>query len=234
MTQPSKFTGVTRVTLERAFTLHLPASPPPPAGFPLLVALHGYGETGDILSRRLEEPADAPYARLFPDAPFPVEVREPAGTRVGASWYQYTGDQPAFLAALEFAEAYLRDVVATAVGDRPVDPGRTVLLGYSQGGYLAGVAAFRNRTRYRGLVGVACRIKTESLEGEIAGARAYPVLLIHGARDRHTPVERQRDAHDVLRRAGVDATLHVHEAGHGFRPDLAPLIDAFVRRVLWP
>jgi len=39
-------------------------------------------------------------------------------------------------------------------------------------------------------------------------------------------------AHAELLRHGIDATLHVHEGGHGFRGDLAPMIDAFTRRVL--
>jgi predicted esterase len=174
----------------------------------------------------------SPYARLFPDAPFPVEIREEAGSRIGAAWYQYTGDQPEFLRALAFAEAYLRGVLESAAASHPLDPGRTVLLGYSQGGYLAGVAALRDRDRYRGLAGIACRIKTEALEHELLRAAGYPVLLIHGARDAHTSVDRQSTAHAELVRSGVDAKLHVHPGGHGFKAEFAPLVDAFVRRVL--
>jgi predicted esterase len=230
MTQPTTIEGATRVTLERRFTLALPAGPPPAGGFPLLVCLHGFGETGSMLAGRLAGLDAAPYARLFPDAPFPVEVREADAVRIGASWYQYTGDQPRFLEALAFAEAYVEEAVRTAAEGRPVDRSRAALLGYSQGGYLAGMAALGRRDRWRGLVGVACRVKTEALSLE--GARGYPVLLIHGERDRHTAADRQREAHEALLRAGVDSTFHVHEGGHGFRSDLAPMIDAFVRRVL--
>jgi predicted esterase len=234
MTHGPKITGSTHVTLARPWELHLPDSAPPSAGFPLLVGLHGFGERGPRLAEHLGALDGAPYARLFPDAPFPVEVKEAAGSRVGASWYQYTGDQPAFLRALAFSESYLEEAIATAARGRPLDLGRVALLGYSQGGYLAGVAALRNRTRFRALVGVACRVKVEALAAELEGARGYPVLLIHGVRDRHTPLDRQREAHAALLRAGVDATLHVHEGGHGFAPELAAPIDAFVRRALLP
>jgi predicted esterase len=232
MTGSPRITGKTRVGLDRAWILDLPAIPAPAGGFPILLGLHGFGEDGPRMAARFEGIADAPYARLFPDAPFPVEVKDEAGTRVGASWYQYTGDQPAFMRALLFAEGYLLDVLANAGRAHPIDAQRVVLCGYSQGGYLAGVAAFRDRARYRGLVGVACRVKTEALEHEIAAARGYRALLIHGARDRHTAVDRQREACEVLRTHGVDATLHVHERGHGFRSDVAPMIDGFVRKVL--
>jgi predicted esterase len=225
-------TGSTKVVLDRPFALTLPSGDPPPAGHPILVGLHGFGETGSMLAGRLEGLAGSPYARMFPDAPFPVELREESGARIGAAWYHYTGDQPAFMKALAFAEGYLRDAVMAAARAHPIDPERIVLLGYSQGGYLAGVAALRDRERYRGLVSVACRVKTEALGRELAAARGYPVLLIHGARDRHTAVDRQQEAYEELLRHGVDATLHVHEGGHGFKAEFGPMIDAFARRAL--
>lgn len=230
MTQPSPTAGCTRVSFERGYRIDLPEGPAPPDGFPILLGLHGFGEDCARLAARLPLGA-TPYARLLPDAPYPVLMHEEP-PRVGGTWYHYTGDQPAFLEALAFAERYLRDVVSGAARLHPIDPDRIALLGYSQGGYLAGVAAFRDRSRYRGLVAVACRVKTESLAAELAAARGYPVLLIHGARDQHTAVGRQREAADELVRHGVDATLHVHEGGHGFRSDFAPMIDAFTRRVL--
>jgi predicted esterase len=137
---------------------------------------------------------------------------------VGASWYQYTGDQAAFLRELAFAERYLVDVLEDAARAHPIDPTRVVLMGYSQGGYLGGVAALRARARYRGFVGVACRVKVEALASEIAAARGYPMLLLHGARDDQTPLAAQQAAHAQLIGAGVDATLHVHEGGTACAP----------------
>jgi phospholipase/carboxylesterase len=222
--------GTTSVTLRRPFLLRLPDAEAPAGGFPVLLGLHGFGEDGGAMEERLAALEGAPYARLFPDAPFPVEIREEAGSRIGSAWYQYTGDQPAFMRALEFAEGYLRSVLEEAARAHPIDPRRVVILGYSQGGYLASVAAFRDRARYRGLVAVACRIKTEALDQEIGAARGYPVLVVHGERDRHTPADRQREAVAVLMEHGVSATLHVHEGGHRFRTELVPSIDEFVRR----
>jgi predicted esterase len=224
--------GATQVTLSREYTLTLPAGAPPAGRWPVLLGLHGFGESGERLAARLAGLEGAPYARLYPDGPFPIEMREPEGSRIGATWYQYTGDQEAFLRALAFAEGYLRDLLTAVARKHPVDPGRVVLLGYSQGGYLAGVAAFRDRDRYRGLVGIACRIKTEALERELASARGYPVLLIHGARDQHTAADRQKEAHEELLRHGVESELHVHDGGHGLRTETVPMIDAFVRKAL--
>src|SRR5262245_32496468 len=128
MTLSTTSSGSTRVVLERAWRLDLPGGPAPARGFPVLLGLHGSGEDGGRLAARLAPLDGAPYARLFPDAPFPVEVKEAAGARVGASWYQYTGDQDLFLKALAFAEGYLRDVVAGAALSHPIDASRIVIL----------------------------------------------------------------------------------------------------------
>lgn len=211
--------------------LRLPDAPPPPAGHPVLVGLHGFGDDAARFDARLAGLDGAPYARLFVDAPFPVEGKGDDGApRIGRSWYAYDGDQPRFLRALTFAEGFLRDALDVAGRLAPIDRGRAVLCGYSQGGYLACVAALRDRVRYRGLVGVACRVKTEALATELAAARGYPVLLLHGARDAHTPLARQEEAAAELGRRGLRVELVAHDGGHGVRADAAARIDAFVRR----
>ena len=50
----------------------------------MLVGLHGFGDDGSRLAERLGGLGDAPYARLWPEGPFPVEIREDGSLR----WYQ--------------------------------------------------------------------------------------------------------------------------------------------------
>jgi predicted esterase len=231
--RPSPLRGETPFRTVAGFLLRTPAGPPPKAGYPWLAALHGFGESAARFDALLAPLDGAPYARLVPDAPYPVEVDDAAGKRrIGRAWYQYDGDQARFLTALATAETYLDDVFAAAGRVAPLDPTRGVLLGYSQGGYLAGVAAFRRRARYRALVGVACRVKTEVLAAELAAAAGYPVLLVHGRRDAHTALAAQEAAHAALVAAGIEARLVVHEGGHGLKRESWPEIDAFVRAAL--
>ncbi len=234
MSTESSLEGQVPVTWQSRYRLDLPPGEPPAGGHPLLVALHGFGDDGDRLRDRLRGLDGAPYARLYPDAPFPVEMQEAPARRVGFAWYQFTGDQAAFMTALRFAADHLARVVADAAERHPLDLRRAVLLGYSQGGYLAGVAALSDPARWRGLVAIACRIKTESLGEVLPARRGYPVLIIHGARDQGMPLDRQRAAVDELRRHGVAVDFEVHDGGHGLRRESAPLIDAFVRGVLGP
>ena len=160
------------------YRLELPDGSAPGGGFPFLLALHGRGESRDILAGRMAADHPLPYARLFPSGPIFVAggTGDPPGE--GFSWYDYDGDQARFLRALEEGEERLLDFVAFVARQHGLDPGRGALLGYSQGGYLGSFVALRNRTIFRGLVAVACRVKHEVL-GECAGWRGR----IPGARD---------------------------------------------------
>jgi predicted esterase len=233
--RPSPLVGTVSVSWTASYLLRLPEGPPPSeSGYPTLVCLHGFGEDAAELDRRLAAFDDAPYARLFLDGPFPVETKRDGAAAIGRSWYAYDGDQPRFLKSLAFAEAHLVRAYEEASRAAPLDPSRTALFGYSQGGYLASVAAFRARERYRALVAVACRVKTEALEDDLRAAEGYPALLVHGRRDEHTPLARQEEAHRKLLGRGVASELLVHEGGHGIKRATLPTIDAFVRKALGP
>ncbi|MBK9383309.1 MAG: dienelactone hydrolase family protein [Planctomycetes bacterium] len=214
------------------YRVALPTSPAPSAGHPLLLALHGFGEDAARFSARLAPLVGGPYALLVPDAPFPVEIREEEGARIGRAWYQYDGDAATFERALRWGAAHLEQLLREASRAFPLDPCRVVLLGYSQGGYLGSVTALRDRARYLGLVAISTRVKSEILAEELRSARGYPVLALHGERDRSTPLEPQRRSLEALRASGLAVELEVHAGGHGFRSELLPRIDSFVRGVL--
>src|SRR5262245_21152215 len=224
--------GTVPITLENAYTLILPPSAPPRGGHPLLVALHGYGDDGARLRERLAELEPAPYALLYPDGPYPVEVRDQWPPRLGYAWYQYTGDQDAFVAALDRTSAHLAQLLAAVARTQPIDTSRVAMLGYSQGGYLAGVMALKNHARYRGLVAIACRIKVEALTEVLPHAGGFEVLVLHGTADESVKLAPQQLAIETLRQHGVAVDFQIHPGGHGLRRELVPRIDAFVRRVL--
>jgi predicted esterase len=215
------------------YRLDLPPGPPPSGGHPFVLALHGKHETGDRLAARLGFEDPLPYARVFPSGPLTVEIGEGDARRRGHLWYEeFTGDQAALLDGLRRGEAVLMDFVGTVASRHGLDPSRAVMLGFSQGGYLGSFTALRNRGTFRGLVAISCRVKHEVLEAALAEAAGYPVLGLHGERDRGVRLAPQQQAFEVLRSHGLAAELHRHGGGHGFARRHRPLVDAFVRRVL--
>lgn len=226
------FRGSAPITLDTAFRLTLPEHADAARRVPLVVALHGFGESGERFLERLPGLEHAGLAVAWPDGPFPVEMREgnpPQPARIGYAWYQYTGDAAAFASALDFVGQHLDRLIAKWVGDHPIDPKRVVLLGYSQGGYLAAAHALAHPERFAGLVAIATRIKTELFSDAHLKTVRLPVLAIHGRRDSHIALDRQRESIERLSALGISATLFEHDGGHGLKPELVPRIEEFLR-----
>ncbi|MFH0945556.1 MAG: hypothetical protein V2A76_10200 [Planctomycetota bacterium] len=220
------------VTLEAGYILLLPEGAPPEGGWPLLLALHGFGFDGSLLRGRLRSLLPAPYAVLLPDGPYPVEMRQASPPRVGRSWYQYTGDQPAFLEALAFTISHLDRLLERVAREHPICTERIAVLGFSQGGYVASFLALRESARFAGLITISCRIKVEALQDELPSLSGFPVLVLHGEGDDLVRLEPQLEAVEVLKRHGVDVELLLHDGGHVLRRDQVGRIDQFTRRVL--
>lgn len=210
------------------YRVAMPKTVAPPEGYPLVVALHGYGESGPRLQARLLPLVRTGAALLCPDGPFPVEMRTETPPRIGFAWYQYTGDAAQFAIALSEGGAFLDRLIDVVLESLPVDRRKIVLLGYSQGGYLAGAHALGSPDRFAGLVAIATRIKTELFSAEHLARVRFPVLAIHGAKDPQTAIERQRESIAQLRSNGIDARLHEHPGGHGLRRESVSEIRDFL------
>lgn len=187
-----------------------------------VVLVHGRGSTAeDILA--LARPGSyldrAGFAYLAPQA-------------AGNTWYPNS-----FLAALESNEPYLSSALATldgvfarlqAVG---IPPGRTILLGFSQGACLALEYAARRARRYGGIAGLSGgligpdgtpRSYTGSLEGT-------PVFLGCSDVDPHIPRARVELSADVLRQLGADVTLKLYpNMGHTISQDELDAVRAMM------
>ncbi len=224
--------GTLPFTLDVAYELVVPSSPPPSAGHPVVLVLHGFGEDGRRMRERFTPLVDSGMAVLAPDGPYPVEMRPKTtdeSARIGRAWYQFTGDQEAFIAACATSAAHLARVLDAAAAAKRLDRDNVVLVGYSQGGYLAGVWALSEPSRFRALVAIACRIKTEVFPPEaLAAAKHLAVLAIHGTADVQVRVEPQRAAIEALRARGFAAELELHDGGHGLRREVVAAVYDFV------
>ena len=157
------------------------------------------------------------------------------------------------------------DVVAAVAwlrGLAAVDGERVALVGFSQGGQVALLAASRD-TRLRGIVAYfpvtdVARWKTTTANADIPGyitttcepggtaprspvTRASdivaPVLLVHGDADQRVPTEQSRLLHEALIAAGRRAQLAlIPGAQHGFTASeegvARPIVEAFLDDVL--
>lgn len=186
------------------------------AGSPLLVALHGQGESGSRHRHYLRGAVPDTFHAAFPDGFHAHEVRRPdKPIRLGYGWYLYTGDQDAFLESVALAEEALWRLVDALLERTGADADRVYLMGFSQGCYLAQITAVRNAARVAGWIGQAGRLKHEVLEAELPGVSGKPVLLQHGEADEAIGPEAARHGAELLGAHGADVDLRLYaDTGH--------------------
>jgi phospholipase/carboxylesterase len=233
MTGPRRLEGAVAHALTVPYALELPAGDPPPAGWPLLLALHGMGMRAATFADRVRPALPPGVALAVPQAPLPYETQRPDGSRViRHTWYVYEGDSPEFRARLHQAADLVGALRTAILAGRPLDPTRLVLLGFSQGGYLAAVAALRDPSRWRGLAVCAARVKDEMLTAALPAARGFPVLLAHASGDTSISAEAPARGRAALEAHGARVTVADVPGPHAFGDGMAAAVRAWLATVL--
>ncbi len=209
-----------------------PAEPQRGVRPPLLVLLHGQGQSGLRQWRWMSGAVPSHFAVAAPDGFHVHEVRKPdRPIRLGHAWYMYTGDQAAFAASLAESEAALWRLVDAALQRLDADPQRVYLCGFSQGAYLAHCAAVRAPSHVAGWIAQAGRLKTEFLTEQLPGVRGKPVLLQHGSGDKALPPAAAEDSRRALAAHGALVTLQLHDGGHEITAAMAAQARAWLTDV---
>ncbi len=183
---------------------------------PLIVALHGQGESGERHRHYLRGAIPAHFHAAFPDGFHAHEVRKPdRPIRLGYGWYLYTGDQDAFLESVALAEEALWRLIDRVLDTTGADASRVYLMGFSQGCYLAQMTAVRHAERVAGWIGQAGRLKDEVLTDELPRVAGKPVLLQHGEDDEAIGADAARHGAEVLTAHGAEVSLKLYkDTGH--------------------
>lgn len=156
----------------REYTLHTPPGMDPGVSYPLLVFLHGAGDTGAAFERRLR--ADAPtdahgYITVYPDG-------------MEGTWDVGCGDCTAAGALGAADVTFLETLVRQLAGSLPVDTTRVYVAGFSQGGSLAQLYGCTASLPPAGIAVVAGLLYV-SVAQSCAPAAPFPVIMVHGDAD---------------------------------------------------
>ncbi|WP_052732489.1 carboxylesterase family protein [Hymenobacter terrenus] len=193
-----------------------PATEPPPAGWPLVVFLHGSGERGNVPEAVAAYGLPA-YVAAGQELPFALASPQcPAATR----WEPHL---PA-LAAL----------IGELCANRPIDATRVYVTGLSMGEQ----GAWQLAARYPALLAAAVPICGRGCPDEAAQLRHLPVWVFHGLDDALVPAAEIEGMVAALQAGGAAPRLTLYPGVGHFdvwdrayaEPELWPWLLAHKRR----
>ncbi|MBE7383550.1 MAG: dienelactone hydrolase family protein [Leptolyngbya sp. SIO1E4] len=193
----------------------------------LFIGLHGWGANAQDLATLADYLPLPGYQMIFPDAPFP-HPHAPGGRM----WY-------GFPAAYDFQTPYdfeqqsdlqesrqqLQTWLTQIAQDTGIPPEKTVMAGFSQGGAMTLDVGLKLP-----LAGVLV------LSGYLHSLPAPhpnlgPVLVVHGRQDPVVPIQKARQAREVLEAQKVDLTYQEFQMGHEVSPLVLQQIKAFCHQL---
>ncbi len=185
----------------------------PAAEAPLIVVLHGYGDLPDSYPGLWGGTASAAGAVLAVPR---------GGLRVGGGWGWSSVDE-----AQAVVQRALREVGAA----HPIDPGRVVLSGFSQGAFMAFAVALREPERYAGVIALAGPYEP-AIDAPLPARGQTPrFLFMAGTLD--PAVTDMRRAADDFEAAGYQVRMRILPGiGHAFPQPPGPELGAALRWVL--
>ena len=221
--------GAVAFTSHVPFTLVLPQGFSPERAWPLVIALHGMGHNEELMRRFMGALVDRPWIWAFPRGPHSFEMRQPEKIRIGHAWYLFDGDQDALRRSMQATAQHLLDLHDLIRRDYPV--ATSAVVGFSQGGYLAGYVAPRNPERFKAAACVAGRIKHEFLQD---APRTVALAQFHGGKDENVAPGLAQEALENCAALGFEDTHYYAdpEAGHEVSANMVTELGKWLERVL--
>lgn len=225
--------GSRNFTITVPYEILLPENIEAGKRYPLITALHGMGQDAGRIKRDLAPLQSGSCVWLLPRAPYPLEVRG-REVRIGYAWYMYDGDQQRLRQSMDITCKHLLGVLDEVWNKYPVDLGHSALLGFSQGGYLAGVLGPRNPARFRAVGCIAGRFKHEFLGDLTPHAKQVALAQFHGVRDEAVKAGAAREALEACRALGFADVEYFEDpnAGHEISAPMVEAVGAWLNRVL--
>lgn len=207
-----------------------------------LVFLHGLGDTPagwSSLQQTLPsiKPRLGNIEYIFPPAPT-IGITINGGMEM-PGWFDLydwpigvgsKDDKDGTLAAV----AQLESVVESLEQEKGIDPSKVVVGGFSQGGAIALLAAYRRKSKpFAGCAGLSAWLTLVDDLSVPEDAQKTPLLWAHGQFDDKVLFEQQAFGIERLRKEGVEVTGREYPMGHESHPEEIETLASFVDQAIF-
>ncbi len=188
----------------------------------VILLLHGLGERGKRIFRKLLPYLSPTALVIAPNGPFPLQRQKEGRLDFGHSWYFYDKFEQKYFINQDLAKFWLRDLLKIEnPNSLPV-----TIIGFSQGGYLAPLAGLEIKET-KLIIGLACEFRTTLIHEKLP----FPLVAVHGQNDTVvTPISAQAEL-EKLKPLGINVDWHsVPGAGHEITADMGKLVGKILEQ----
>ncbi len=190
----------------------------------LILLLHGLNERGLRIYRKLIKylPEDAHV--IAPNGPYPIARAKPDRIDFGYSWYFYDRAQANYPVDQSWAIQTLKELIKSKNKDQlPV-----LIIGFSQGGYLAPSLARELGEKVEQIIGIGCEFRDHLVPLH----PLFKLTSIHGADDQTITPSMAQEQIEILNKRGIQVDFHLlPETKHEINSSVAMTIKSIVESV---
>jgi len=198
----------------------------PTLDYPLIILLHGFGANMYDLAELTRLIDTNGYIYACPNAPIPIQL-EPG--MVGFAWTEPRSDDPQQVIN---AEDKLNGFFEEVMEKHSITPGRSLLLGFSQGGTMTYRCGLGRPDLFAGLVALSCSIRNpDEIRERLPGNRTQSIFIAHGLRD---TVQRAQDSRAFLETEGYAPTYNEYDMAHEISQEVISDLVPWIHNVLPP
>ncbi len=202
----------------------------PQASYPMVIMLHGFGANMHDLAGLAPAINPSGYIYACPNAPIPFNL---GLGHAGFGWMTPRGGSTPEEVAN--SEKLLGDFFQEVTANYKVEPGRTLLLGFSQGGGMTYRCGLGRAEVFAGLAALSATLPgAEELDPRLPVERSQPIFVAHGRYDQMIAESTAHAAKDYLEGAGYSPEFHVYNMGHEISGELLGDLVPWIESVLPP
>ena len=162
-----------------------------PGPGPLIILLHGYGQKAQTTFDELVSVIPEDYAVLAPNGPFPLPGKTRTLESLGFAWYFYDSEQDQYYISYKVPA----QIVRSLVHDLGIEAQEKIIVGFSQGGYLAPFVA-EDLTQVQSVICINSSFRYDFMDKE---AGDFLIHAINGADDILVDPIEAKKRHDKLK-----------------------------------
>lgn len=188
----------------------------------VILLLHGLGERGKRIYRKLLPHLPENALIVAPNAPFPIPRNKEGRLDFGHSWYFYDKFEQSYFINQDLAKFWLRDLLKIEnPNSLPV-----TIIGFSQGGYLAPLVG-NEVPETKLVVGLACEFRNTLIHAK----PAFPLVAVHGDKDEIIKLEMALGEIEKLKEIDIKVDLQiVPNSGHEITSEMGKAVGKILEQ----